>query len=116
MTNPKLADELTALHIIFDGPPGPEAGRFVEVETPDGYSVNAGEWHERTDGFWELRISPTILAALTARSDGWREGVEAAARVAEDLPLQVPDSHASIYGHADDIAAAIRALTPETTT
>ncbi len=44
------------LHIVFDGPPGPNAGRFVEVETPDGRSVNAGEWHEREDGLWELRL------------------------------------------------------------
>ena len=37
------ADE-SLLYIIFDGPPGPEAGRFVEVETAGGRSVNAGEW------------------------------------------------------------------------
>jgi hypothetical protein len=45
------------LRIVFDGPPGPESGRFVECETPDGKSVNAGEWHERSDGLWELRLS-----------------------------------------------------------
>ncbi len=44
------------LHFVFDGPPGPEAGRFVECETPDGRSINAGGWHEREDGFWELRV------------------------------------------------------------
>lgn len=55
-----MEDELM-LHFVFDGPPGPECGRFVECETPDGRSVNAGEWHERPDGFWELRV-----AALTS--------------------------------------------------
>lgn len=45
-----------AINIIFDGPPGPEAGRFIEVETDDGKSVNAGEWIERDDGTWALRI------------------------------------------------------------
>lgn len=50
-------NEAAGLHIVFDGPPGPEAGRFVEVETPDGRSVNAGEWHQRPDGYWELRIA-----------------------------------------------------------
>ena len=47
---------MTALHIVFDGPPSHESGRFVECETPDGKSVNAGEWFERQNGFWELRV------------------------------------------------------------
>lgn len=46
-----------AINIIFDGPPGPESGRFVEVETDDGRSINAGEWIERPDGLWALRIT-----------------------------------------------------------
>ena len=45
------------INIIFDGPPSHEAGRFVEVETDDGKSINAGEWIERPDGFWALRIT-----------------------------------------------------------
>lgn len=45
------------LHILFDGPPGPDAGRFVEVEDDCGKSVNAGEWNKRSDGYWELVIS-----------------------------------------------------------
>lgn len=45
------------INIIFDGPPGAVAGRFVEVETDDGRSINAGEWIERTDGLWALRIT-----------------------------------------------------------
>lgn len=61
------------LRIVFDGPPGPEAGRFVEIENSAGYSVNAGEWRERTDGLWELVLhaaSPQpeqsgLLEALT---------------------------------------------------
>ena len=39
---------------------------------------------------------------------------ERCAKVAEELTLQVPDAFASIYGHANDIAAAIRALTEST--
>ncbi|MFB1500848.1 hypothetical protein [Thiocapsa sp. N5-Cardenillas] len=46
-----------AINVIFDGPPGPEAGRFVEVETDDGRSINAGEWSERPDKLWALRIT-----------------------------------------------------------
>ena len=45
------------INIVFDGPPGPEAGRFVEVETDDGASINAGEWIDRGDGLWALRIT-----------------------------------------------------------
>ena len=44
------------IDIVFDGPPGPEAGRFVEVENESGTSINFGEWIERDDGFWVLRI------------------------------------------------------------
>lgn len=49
-------EEYQILDIVFDGPPGPEAGRFVEVETQDGRSVSVGEWVERPDGYWALRI------------------------------------------------------------
>lgn len=51
--------EAEVVHVVFDGPPGHESGRFVECEAPDGRSINAGEWHERADGFWELRIKGT---------------------------------------------------------
>lgn len=51
------------INIVFDGPPGPESGRFVEVETDDGASILCGEWIERLDGFWALRITdfPKVL-------------------------------------------------------
>jgi hypothetical protein len=32
------------INIVFDGPPGPDGGRFIEVETDDGRSLSAGEW------------------------------------------------------------------------
>jgi len=53
-----------AINIVFDGPPRPEAGRFVEVENDAGASINAGEWSEREDGYWQLRITsiPTEVA------------------------------------------------------
>ena len=53
---------IEALHFVFDGPPGPRCGRFVECETPDGRSIEAGEWHERSDGLWELRVSMQATA------------------------------------------------------
>ena len=43
------------LNVIFDGPPGPEAGRFVEVEDLHGNSVTFGTWQEdQRTGLWRL--------------------------------------------------------------
>jgi hypothetical protein len=44
------------IDVVFDGPPSYESGRFVEVEDPDGRSVRVGEWVERGDGLWALRL------------------------------------------------------------
>jgi hypothetical protein len=44
------------LDFVFDGPPGPEGGRFVEVENDRGESVRIGEWLQRDDGYWVLRV------------------------------------------------------------
>lgn len=45
-----------AIDVVFDGPPGPEAGRFVEVEDLSGKSVGVGQWIDRGNGLWALRI------------------------------------------------------------
>lgn len=52
------------IDIVFDGPPSHKSGRFVETESPAGVGVHAGEWIDRGDGFWALRI-PNYAA-------GWR--------------------------------------------
>jgi hypothetical protein len=44
------------MDIVFDGPPGHESGRFVEVEDQSGHSISVGEWRDRGDGLWALRI------------------------------------------------------------
>lgn len=44
------------IDVVFDGPPGPESGRFVEVEDKDGKSIRRGEWLQRDDGYWVLRF------------------------------------------------------------
>ena len=44
------------IDIVFDGPPGPCSGRFVEVENDLGESIRIGEWVDRGDGLWALRI------------------------------------------------------------
>ncbi len=55
--------------VVFDGPPGAVAGRFVEVNDDTGSSIKVGEWIERDDGYWVLRI--------------WRWDAEMIERVAE---------------------------------
>ena len=44
------------LDVVFDGPPGPECGRFIEIEDDKGASVSFGEWVQRKDGYWMLRL------------------------------------------------------------
>lgn len=56
-----MSDDLARVDIVFDGPPGPEGGRFVEVEDASGKSIRFGEWVHREDGYWVLRLSPPPL-------------------------------------------------------
>lgn len=44
------------IDVVFDGPPGHQSGRFVEVEDHAGRSICAGEWIQRPDGYWALRL------------------------------------------------------------
>lgn len=44
--------------VVFDGPPSHESGRFIEVEDETGKSIKFGEWKQRDDGYWVLRIRP----------------------------------------------------------
>lgn len=55
--------------IVFDGPPGPFGGHFVEVEDDAGYSRNFGEWIKRDDGYWVLRLRPDAWPQHQAPAD-----------------------------------------------
>jgi hypothetical protein len=48
---------MSHIDIVFDGPPGPESGRFIEVEDSEGNSISLGDWVCREDGYWVLRIT-----------------------------------------------------------
>lgn len=48
------------IDIVFDGPPSHESGRFVETETIDGKGIRVGEWHNRGDGYWVLRVPMAV--------------------------------------------------------
>jgi hypothetical protein len=60
------------IDIVFDGPPGHKAGRFVEVEDADGKSIKVGKWIDRGDGYWALRLDydPQIDQLTKALSVG----------------------------------------------
>ena len=45
------------IDFVFDGPPGPEGPRLIEVEDSQGRSIKAGEWMKRRDGYWALRVA-----------------------------------------------------------
>ena len=44
------------IDFVCDGLPGPEGPRFVELEDKHGRSIALGEWVERSDGLFALRI------------------------------------------------------------
>jgi len=50
------------IDIVFDDGPGPESGRFIEVENNKGRSIEFGKWIKRPDGYWALRFYPAEYA------------------------------------------------------
>ena len=82
--------EIPYIDIVFDGPPGPQAGRFVEVEQPPGTSIAFGQWLQRPDGLWVLRFSDFLPELVQAKDDiealqvelnglrAWKRGVDEA--------------------------------------
>lgn len=56
------------VHIVFDGPPSNESGRFVEVETPDGRSISWGRWEQRGK-YWHL-IAPQPADGVVVPREG----------------------------------------------
>lgn len=66
-TENKIENTESKIHIVFDGPPSQTAGRFVEVETPDGKGISYGNWKKREDGYWVLEIphyDPIVLEKI----------------------------------------------------
>lgn len=62
----EMSSQAGYIDIVFDGPPGPEAGRFVEVENAMGRSIRVGEWIERDDGLWALRLTAADMPVAAA--------------------------------------------------
>lgn len=80
---------MSAINIIFSGPPGPEGPRLVEIEDEQGQSIRIGDWSEHRpegyedSGLWKLRIS---LAELMELGAAQRAGQDLTAGYVPELP------------------------------
>lgn len=54
------------IDVTFDGPPGPEAGRFIDVHDTSGKGVKVGEWIDHGDGTWSLRLAVHRMEVKTS--------------------------------------------------
>ncbi len=78
---------MSYVDIVFDGPPSHESGRFIEVENEGGASISFGEWVERDDGYWVLRIPDSTL--LSAEVTKWQEMAEFWKRRADQRQIDI---------------------------
>ena len=90
------------IRFVFDGPPGPECGRFVEVENEKGESISIGEWVEEGK-FWYLEF-PDLRTA----SAELLEALEVTLEALECWKAECPDSWD--VGDADAVATATRII------
>jgi hypothetical protein len=65
-----------SVDIVFDGPPS-ACPVFIEVEDDQRRSIKLGEWVQRDDGYWVLRIPDPH--ELEASRDWWRGEYDAKA-------------------------------------
>lgn len=98
------------INIVFDGPPGPWGGRFVEVENVKGWSISAGRWFERPDALWQLEIRDedfneedrVVGAGISPKAAAVVLGEEARARSLRSGDIQsVPKRSPSYAGRND---------------
>lgn len=74
------------IEIVFDGPPSHLSPRFVEVEYPADTSVRVGEWIDRGNGYWALRLTSADFVT-------WIEG-----QAKVDALVAEANSHVSVGG------------------
>lgn len=109
----KLAENY--IDIVFDGPPSHESGRFVEVENPQGESIRVGEWIDRGDGLWALRISPKDTEHSSyqmPRERGWYLDKDDKIIFIDGDRYQRPGDHPYLFFHFNH-AAPFKRLVPE---
>lgn len=85
------------VRVILDGPPGPEAGRFVELEDDAGKSIGLGSWIELAPrnpdapSLWALEIPIAETAQVASYRDDFEkmhQRMEAARAELEDARAQ----------------------------
>ncbi len=65
-------DGAQLVDIVFDGPPGepgppgPTFPRFIEAEDAAGHSIRVGDWVQRDDNYWVLRITAIPKSKVAA--------------------------------------------------
>ena len=73
-----MTDQTTEVYIIFDGPPGPESGRFVETESSAGRGLgeadHGAKWKKRADGLWALGPFVGVKAYDVGYAEGLSDG------------------------------------------
>jgi hypothetical protein len=79
------------MDVVFDGPPGPVAGRFVEVEDENGVSIRAGKWIDRADGYWALRIPSR--APVPEMPEAWSDLISAITLLAKGQSNDISPLH-----------------------
>jgi NTP pyrophosphatase (non-canonical NTP hydrolase) len=93
--------------IVFDGPPGPEAGRFVEVDDHNKRSIKFGEWIAAGCGQWRLRINSNMRLYFLALALNGEAGELANLVKKEwrgDTPHEGHDRRAEIINELADVA------------
>lgn len=89
---------MSEIHILFDGPPSHESGRFVEVEDKDGHGLSVGKWIEVRD-LWHLVIPSDAelhkrIAELEAALRDWgTEPERRATERAEKAEAAISNAH-----------------------
>ena len=105
-----MADEPGCVDVVFDGPPGPESGRFVECEDGRGQSACIGEWLQRDDGMWTLRIpfQNPCKAELEARIARLQIVAEAAEKLCTGRASFCSEDWAKAVIALDDAVSALQ--------
>lgn len=93
------AGEASKYHLIFDGSPGPDGPRFIELENDAGHSIGVGEWVDdpRHPGWAQFVLpayaSPIIdakVAGPVVKGLEWADGNTASIAVGYTVVAEAP--------------------------
>lgn len=109
----------TYVDVMFDGPPGPESGRFIEVENQHRASIQFGEWvatpHvDARDPKRAARLDADTTVTRVQPRDGdsnpaWRLGL-LAGLVRREMNLEPLPVEITVDELVDDLEANVREL------